>query len=72
MTQVLCVTHLPQVAAQGSNTCGSKSAGKRQDLASELTLGPRTRVEEVARMLGGVKMTENTLAHAREMLALAS
>ena len=67
--QVLCVTHLPQVAAQGhqhlqvSKTTDSKSV---QTALSELDAD--SRVDEIARMLGGVKITEQTLAHAREML----
>jgi DNA repair protein RecN (Recombination protein N) len=67
--QVLCVTHLPQVAAQGENHLLVEKRGKGKTLASTLrTLSSEERVTEVARMLGGVKMTDNTLAHAREML----
>ncbi|MFT4767403.1 MAG: DNA repair protein RecN (Recombination protein N) [Glaciecola sp.] len=69
-TQVLCVTHLPQVAAQGQQHLRVEKSGKGQQLASTLQeLSDGERVDEIARMLGGVKMTENTLAHAREMLA---
>jgi DNA repair protein RecN (Recombination protein N) len=68
--QVLCVTHLPQVAAQGRWHLQVEKTGKGKQLASTLhELSDNERVKEIARMLGGLKMTENTLAHAREMLA---
>lgn len=71
--QILCVTHLPQVAAQGRHHLRVAKRGRGAKLASELTqLTENERVEEIARMLGGVKMTDSTLAHAREMLATAS
>jgi len=67
--QVLCVTHLPQVAAQGQQHLRVEKSGKGKQLASTLhELSEEQRVDEIARMLGGLKMTENTLAHAREML----
>ncbi|EAQ98364.1 DNA repair protein RecN [Congregibacter litoralis] len=67
--QVLCVTHLPQVAAQGQQHLQVEKSGKGKRLASTLhELDENERVNEIARMLGGLKMTENTLAHAREML----
>ncbi|WP_439101812.1 DNA repair protein RecN [Congregibacter sp.] len=67
--QVLCVTHLPQVAAQGQQHLQVEKSGKGKQLASTLQeLDDNERVREIARMLGGLKMTENTLAHAREML----
>jgi DNA repair protein RecN (Recombination protein N) len=67
--QVLCVTHLPQVAAQGEHHLLVEKLGRGKKLASTLRrLDDDERVTEVARMLGGVKMTDNTLAHAREML----
>ncbi len=70
--QVLCVTHLPQVAAQGQHHLRVTKRGRGAKLASELThLSEEERTEEIARMLGGVKITDSTLAHAREMLALA-
>ncbi|MDB4476310.1 DNA repair protein RecN [bacterium] len=68
--QVLCVTHLPQVAAQGQQHLRVEKSGKGKQLASTLQeLSESERVDEIARMLGGLKMTQNTLAHAREMLA---
>jgi len=70
--QVLCVTHLPQVAAQGNLQF---HVSKQSDADSTHTqverLAETRRVEEIARMLGGVEVTERTRAHAREMLGLA-
>jgi DNA repair protein RecN (Recombination protein N) len=69
--QVLCVTHLPQVASQASQHFQvaklSDSSGKpvsRIDLLDETA-----RVEEIARMLGGLEITATTRKHAKEMLA---
>jgi len=71
--QVLCVTHLPQVAAQAHRQL---KVEKRTDGESThtrvLPLDADGRVTEIARMLGGLELTENTLAHAREMVAKAS
>jgi DNA repair protein RecN (Recombination protein N) len=67
--QVLCVTHLPQVAAQGHQHLQvSKQADKKSVETTLTTLEDNGKVEEIARMLGGVKITKQTLAHAREML----
>ena len=68
--QVLCVTHLPQVAAQGHQHLQvSKTADKKSVETRLCALDEEGKVEEIARMLGGVKITQQTLAHAREMLA---
>ncbi len=67
--QVMCVTHLPQVASQGQQHLQVKK--NQQDNTTHTaieSLQGEIRVEEIARMLGGVKLTEQTLAHAREML----
>ena len=67
--QVLCVTHLPQVAAQGQHHfVVSKSGSARKTTSRMNELEGEARVGELARMLGGLKITDNTLAHAREML----
>ncbi len=67
--QVLCVTHLPQVAAQGRHHIQvSKETKKEATRITLRTLGAEERRDEIARMLGGVKITEQTLAHAGEML----
>ncbi|SDX19453.1 DNA repair protein RecN [Nitrosomonas oligotropha] len=70
--QVLCITHLPQVAATGDHQWQvEKSAGQaaHQPVISTITiLDQQQRVEEIARMLGGVSITETTRQHAAEML----
>ncbi|MEO0436477.1 MAG: DNA repair protein RecN [Pseudomonadota bacterium] len=67
--QVLCVTHLPQVAAQGIHHLQVEKSADASTVASSLrSLREEERVHEIARMLGGIKMTKNTLAHAKEML----
>jgi DNA repair protein RecN (Recombination protein N) len=67
--QVLCVTHLPQVAAQADWQWSiAKDSGDGQTVSRVRTLDRDARVEEVARMLGGVKITDTTRRHAREML----
>ena len=69
--QVICVTHLPQVAAQGSQHLRVVKSGTGRRLASSLArLSDAQRIDEIARMLGGLKVTESTLAHARDMLSL--
>jgi DNA repair protein RecN (Recombination protein N) len=68
--QVLCVTHLPQVAARGDQHFAvSKSIADERPVSRMARLDRRARVEEVARMLGGQEITETTRKHAREMLA---
>jgi DNA repair protein RecN (Recombination protein N) len=67
--QVLCVTHLPQVAAQAHQHLYVEKNNKTDITASTVRLlTEQQRVTEVARMLGGVTITANTLAHAQEML----
>ena len=69
--QVLCVTHLPQVAAQAHQHLFVAKNQQTELTSSTVTrLATQQRVQEVARMLGGVTITENTLAHAQEMLQL--
>jgi len=69
--QVLCVTHLPQVAAQAreqwSVAKGTEAGSSRSRVA---VLDQKSRVEEIARMLGGVAITATTRKHAAEMLGL--
>jgi DNA repair protein RecN (Recombination protein N) len=67
--QVLCVTHLPQVAACADAHFRVTKKGDGEGVRSELVqLSPAERVEELARMLGGAAVTAKTRAHAREML----
>jgi len=69
--QVLCVTHLPQVAAQAreqwSVAKGTEGGSARSRVA---VLDQTSRIEEIARMLGGVAITATTRKHAAEMLGL--
>jgi DNA repair protein RecN (Recombination protein N) len=70
--QVLCVTHLPQVASQADHHFAvAKTASGKTTRTTVIALGTGERVDEIARMLGGVKITERTRAHAREMLQSA-
>jgi len=67
--QVLCVTHLPQVAAQAHHQLRvSKETVDGQTHTHIEPLDPAARVEEIARMLGGTEITRRTRDHAREML----
>jgi len=70
--QVLCVTHLPQVASQAashfqvSKTISDKAG---HPVSRIVKLDDKARVEEIARMLGGIEITATTRKHAREMLS---
>jgi len=67
--QVMTVTHLPQVAAQANHHLHiEKQADKASTLTRMALLDEAGRVGELARMLGGVNLSDRTLAHAREML----
>jgi DNA repair protein RecN (Recombination protein N) len=69
--QVLCVTHLPQVAAQANwQWQVSKTSRDGVVLSSIQPLDDAGRVREIARMLGGVEITDITLQHASELLML--
>ncbi|APZ42230.1 DNA repair protein RecN [Acidihalobacter ferrooxydans] len=71
--QVLCVTHLAQVAAQAHQQFAvSKAKGKDSTRTRIQKLdAEHARIDEIARMLGGVRITEQTRAHAAEMLRIA-
>jgi len=69
-TQVLCITHLPQIASLGDRhirlwkeTVGQRTVARAEEVRGE------ARVREIARMLGGADLTETTLKHAAEMIA---
>lgn len=67
--QVLCITHLPQIAALGdSHYVVSKQENKGRTITNVQQLDQKQRVDELARMLGGSKITETTIKHAREMI----
>ena len=70
--QVLCVTHLPQVASQAHHHFRVEKISQNNATSTEVfVLSDAERLEEVARMLGGVTITEQTRAHAGEMIATA-
>jgi DNA repair protein RecN (Recombination protein N) len=67
--QVLCITHLPQVAAQGHHHWQVQKTTQKNTTKTQIhALNEKEKIQEIARMLGGVKITEQTLAHAKEML----
>lgn len=69
--QVLCVTHLPQVAACADWQWQIAKTDRGGETLSAVTaLAARDRIEEIARMLGGVSITDTTRRHAAEMLGL--
>ncbi|EDY85933.1 DNA repair protein RecN [gamma proteobacterium HTCC5015] len=71
--QVLCVTHLPQVASQANHQLQvSKQKGSDETRTQLFELSSDQRVEEIARMLGGVEITDQSLRHAQEMLERAA
>ena len=70
--QVMCVTHLPQVAAKGHQHFQVSKAGTKTTAVALAVMDTESRVDELARMLGGVKITDSTVAHARELLEMAS
>jgi DNA repair protein RecN (Recombination protein N) len=70
--QVLCVTHLPQVASQGHHHLRvAKLTDGKTTRTSVTELADQDRIEELARMLGGVDVTSKAREHAREMLQVA-
>ena len=67
--QVICVTHLPQVASLGHNHCIVKKQHSVDHTTTNiLRLNNEQRIDEIARMLGGIDITAQTRAHAEEML----
>lgn len=70
--QLLCITHQPQVASQGlQHWHVRKKQSKNTTLSYVEMLEGEPRVIEIARMLGGIELTQSTLAHAKEMLTLS-
>jgi DNA repair protein RecN (Recombination protein N) len=71
--QVLCVTHLPQVASQAHQHYKvTKIKGSKSTSTGMLTLEDDARIEEISRMMGGIEITDSTRALAREMLDSAT
>jgi DNA repair protein RecN (Recombination protein N) len=70
--QVLCITHLPQVAALGHHHLRvAKGRKGKSNVVTVTPLSRAERTEEIARMLGGVEISATTRAHAEEMIARA-
>ena len=70
--QTLCVTHSPQIASQGdAHYLIKKEVSEGQTYTNVIQIQHQDRVNELARMLGGLEITNNTIAHAREMLNFA-
>lgn len=70
--QVICITHLPQVAAQAHHQLQVTKEHDADSARIEIhSLSESERIEEIARMLGGVRLTEKTRSHAQEMLEQA-
>ena len=68
--QVFSITHLAQVAAKADHHFQVKKRSDQDEIISEIKkLDANDRVTEIARMLGGIDITENTLEVAKEMLA---
>lgn len=69
--QVMCITHLPQVAASADHQWQVNKSSSNGKVSSSVTvLDSAQRIEEIARMLGGLKITETTRRHAAEMLGV--
>ncbi len=67
--QLLCITHLPQVASQAQHHLQVSKSSQGQSTQTQVAaLDEEQRIQEIARMLGGVKLTQQTIAHAKEML----
>nr|VFK22355.1 MAG: DNA repair protein RecN (Recombination protein N) [Candidatus Kentron sp. LFY] len=67
--QVFCITHLPQVASQAHHHLKVQKRAFEDSTKIDLaSLNESQRIQEIARMVGGMKITTRTLAHAREML----
>ena len=70
--QVICITHLPQVASQAHHHLRvEKQTVNKQTSSQVVTLNKEQRRQEIARMLSGVEITEQSLAHANEMIERA-
>ncbi len=71
--QILCITHSPQVASQGHHHLQvAKTSDKQSTLTHVQPLETSEKIAEIARMLGGVALTQKTLEHAREMVESVS
>ncbi len=70
--QVICITHLPQVAAYGDAHFFIQKSPQKGSVAMEITeLKPKDRVQEIARLISGEKISKTSLAHAEQLLTEA-
>jgi DNA repair protein RecN (Recombination protein N) len=70
--QVLCITHLPQIACFGDHHFNvTKSLADNRTVTKVELLDEKSRIDEISRMLGGKNITDKTIAHAVEMLKTA-
>lgn len=70
--QVICVTHLPQIASMAdTHFYISKTSNENKTTTHVEQLDSKGRIHEIARMLGGVKLTDITLKHSEEMIKMA-
>jgi DNA repair protein RecN (Recombination protein N) len=68
-TQVICITHLPQVAAHGKyHLHVEKTSQKNKTLTQINYLNKEEKIQEIARMLGGIEVTKQALLHAKELI----
>lgn len=68
--QVICVTHLPQVAACGDVHFSINKSAKKDSVSMDVVeLKTKTRIEEIARLISGEKITKTSLAHAQQLLS---
>lgn len=71
--QVLCITHLPQIASMSDNHYIVKKYIENEKTFTKIEkINEEKKIEEIAKMLGGVKLTKNTLANAKEIIELAN
>lgn len=71
-TQVFCITHLPQVASKAKQHLKvEKYVKQKQTFTTVKTLNPEERIDEIARMLGGLEISKESLEHAKVLLATA-
>ena len=70
--QILCVTHQPQVASQGDQHLFVSKRSEGDNTHTQITaLKDTSRITEIARMLGGIDVTQRSLDHAKEMLGMS-
>lgn len=70
--QILCVTHQPQVASQGDQHLFVSKCSDGDNTHTKITsLKAASRITEIARMLGGIDVTQRSLDHAKEMLGMS-